>query len=582
MASPDVNTDVGRRRGAESVLFLALVAASLVVLNVLVHYQSFRFDFTRQGLYSLSAGSRNVVSRLEDELEITAYFTGNLPPPFNNTERAVRDLLSEYEAAASGSISLRFVDPDTTEEQDEARDAGIQEVQHQVYENDSVQIRNGYRGIVFRYAGERQTIPVVEDTSGLEYAITQTIRQLAGETLPIGVLSGHESPTPTQGLSAFRTALPSYELREVDASEAIDPELRALLIVTPQDELSDTELQNINAYVMNGGSLGVFGGTTNISIQGQPSATPVESGINRLLTPWGMTLGSSLVADAQSQRLPLRQGFPLPVPYPPLPIIHFTDQQQEHPVLFRQSDTTFFFASPIETTTEFLELGGVILGQSGEELSWLLEGDDIDLRPRMPQEWAVPSSTGPHTVLAAVEGRLPSAFPASALSSPDGSDGPAVAAPSEAVENVRVVVFGSGVLIQDPFQPQPPPGAPPQQLRGGLKLALNAVDWLAQDLDLIAIRAKTVEDPQLEVPQNIPMDGAAAEGEAGEEGAAEAGEPASQAAIEAWNATKFRYRWGLTLGPSLLVLLFGLFWYWRRGQRRQQIAAMGKGLRDAQ
>jgi hypothetical protein len=32
---------------------------------------------------------------------------------------------------------------------------------------------------------------------------------------------------------------------------------------------------------------------------------------------------------------------------------------------------------------------------------------------------------------------------------------------------------------------------------------LNSIDWLSQDNDLIEIRAKSVEDPMLEVPQAV-------------------------------------------------------------------------------
>ena len=61
-----------------------------------------------------------------------------------------------------------------------------------------------------------------------------------------------------------------------------------------------------------------------------------------------------------------------------------------------------------------------------------------------------------------------------------------------------------------------------------MALALNAVDWLAGDADLIAIRAKNIEDPALDVPQSLTSardDALSAAEEGDEAGVNEAIEP---------------------------------------------------------
>src|SRR5688572_18474750 len=193
----------GVRKGAESLTFVLVAALVLVLANVAGYFflgGVGRFDFTRNRLYSLSDGSKNLVGHLQDDMEITAYFTSDLPPPFNETERYVRDMLAEYEASSGGRLHVRFVDPDEDEEKEAAQADGIQEVPHQVIENDSVQVMNGYRGIVIRYLGEKKTLPVIQDTRGLEYEITSAIQQLVRDPLPIGVITGHDGPTPTKGI----------------------------------------------------------------------------------------------------------------------------------------------------------------------------------------------------------------------------------------------------------------------------------------------------------------------------------------------------------------------------------------------
>jgi ABC-type uncharacterized transport system involved in gliding motility auxiliary subunit len=465
---------------------------------------------------------------------------------------------------------VRFVSPDTDDEREEANDRGVQLVQHQNIEDNAVSVVEGYRGVVFEYLGERQTIPVVQpDTQGLEYEITMAIKRLTGRRVPIGILSGHEGPTISQGLTTLRRMLPLYELREVSATEEISRDLRALLIIDPQTELTEVELRRINQYVMRGGSLGVFGGAMKVDISQAPelSATPTGSNLNRLLGRWGVELRENIVADAQCGRVPYRTpiGVSIPVAYPPAPVVSFTEQQSSHPVLFRLNATPLFFVSSIETTQAFREANGTILMRSSEgERSWLLTGASVNLRIREPREWSATmgGASGPHTLAVALEAQLPSAFPeagegdAAAIEAPSRSETP----DSEDDDRVRVLVVGTATPIRDEFLPQ---GDRVQaaELAGAMAFALNAVDWLAQDSDLIAIRAKTIEEPPLEVPQSIQR-------ATGDREATNEALERRQAALESEKARKRWYQWGNTLGVPLVVVLAGLIrWQMRKNQR---------------
>ncbi|MBW2626993.1 MAG: Gldg family protein [Deltaproteobacteria bacterium] len=105
-----MSSKVQKRAASESLLFLSLVGGILVLLNVLIAYfPSPRVDLTQNGLFSLAEGSERLAASLDDRLAVTAYFTENLPPPFNATERHVRDLLSEYSAASNGQIIVKSI-----------------------------------------------------------------------------------------------------------------------------------------------------------------------------------------------------------------------------------------------------------------------------------------------------------------------------------------------------------------------------------------------------------------------------------------------------------------------------------------
>lgn len=562
-----------KRAASESLFFLLILAGILILLNVLgASFRSPRIDLTRNGMFSLAEGSERLVESLSDRVEVTAYFTENLPPPFNATERQVRDLLSEYAAASNGQLIVRFVNPNDEEKQQAAMADGIQPVAHQKIEEDQVAVVEGYRGLVMRHLDRSRTIPVIQDTAGLEYTITSAIKELVGERTPLGVVAGHGSPTLAQGLASLQAVMALYDIREVDLSQEIDPTLAALLIVGPKETFTEEELRRIDHYVMRGGSLGVFGGSVAVDLGGQggPSAQSVSTGLDALLGPWGIEIQSMIVADAQCSRAPMRGplGLQVLVPYPPIPVLQLDDEQLEHPVMFQLASPMLPFVSPLKVGEAPAGTTISVLARSSED-SWTMSGATIALEPRNPREWQMSSDAGPFDLMVAIEGRIPSAF-ASPVSQEEGA--PSIQAPPTAERDVRVLVTGTSTFLEDSFMPPRPPQGE-VQMNAALALALNAVDWLAADSDLIAIRAKTVEEPALDIPDSV----LAAEGtvlaaaEEGDEEGVTSGLDERKAAIESWDAKKQAYRWLNTLGIPFLVALFGLFRWRQRSNKKKTL-----------
>jgi gliding-associated putative ABC transporter substrate-binding component GldG len=568
-----MSSKVQKRAASESLIFLLLVGGILILLNVLAAYfPSPRVDLTEKGLFSLAEGSERLAGSLDDRLEVTAYFTENLPPPFNATERHVRDLLSEYAAASNGQIIVRFVNPDDEAKQQAARADGVQPVAHQKIEEDQVAVVEGYRGMVLRYLDQSRTMPVIQDTTGLEYMITSAIKELVGERKPIGIVSGHGGPTLAEGLTTLQSVLKLYDLREVDASQEIDTGLAALLIIGPEQPFGDEELRRIDQYVMRGGSLGIFGGALNVDLAGQtgPSAQPVSSRMDGLLGPWGVRMASKIVADAQCSRAPMRgpMGLQVLVPYPPIPVLQLDEEQLQHPVMFRLASPMLPFVAPLEVGDAPVGAQITVLASSSED-SWTMSGPTtIALQPRNPRDWQMSAEAGPFDLMVAIEGKLPSAYVAPI----NEEEASAIQAPPVAESEVRVLVVGASSFLEDSFMP-PRPQQGDVQMNAALALALNAIDWLAADSDLIAIRAKTIEEPALDIPDSVlaAEDTALAAAQEGDEEGVESALQERKAAIESWDGKKRAYRWLNTLGIPFLVALFGLFRWRQRTNKKKTL-----------
>ncbi|MCC7539512.1 MAG: GldG family protein [Deltaproteobacteria bacterium] len=571
----------------ESAIFLVVVTAVLVVLNVLSIGIFYRADLTERRLFSLSDGSHRVASRLRDKMTIRAYFTEDLPPPFNATSRYVRDLLEEYAAASNGRIRLEFVDPTADPTAGENCDTrpitqpcasrdGVNKVAHQVIEREELSMKEGYRGIAFLYLGNTRQIAVVEDTAGLEYEITTILKEMTGERMPVGLLTGHDEPTTEQGHKLLAERAKTYSFRSVDLSggdREVPREIRALIVSGPTKELNERELRRIDQYLMRGGSVGIFTGNVNVEIEQAPNFTAAEAthGLNRLLEGYGIRINKNLVFDRQCVPLPARGpgGMPVLLPYPAWPVVSFNEQQSAHPVAFRLPQVVMPFASvlsrPRLRASKSVRVTDLM--RTTDE-SWVQSGS-YELDPM--QRWRPEGRGGPFTLAIAAEGRLRSAFAGRpAAEGGESSESGNIEAPATATKDARLLVVGSSGFADDnilAFLSR----MQRSQTPSNLALLLNAVDWLAQDADLVAVRAKEVEDPQVEAPRELRQQMQQANEQ--EENAQtrrqqrEAQQRRTQAEAE-WDAKKALYKWGNTFAWPLLFAIFGIVrWRLRLAQR---------------
>ena len=157
--------------------YIGIVLTILVLLNIISRSLFFRWDLTENKMYSLSDSSKSVVEKIDDRLTMKVYFSDNLPGEYGNNRRYLQDILEEYAAYSDGNIHFEFYHTDDDEKmQEDAQKSGIQPVQLQVIENDNIEVKRVYMGMVFLYEDERETIPVIQTTTGLEYDISTKIK----------------------------------------------------------------------------------------------------------------------------------------------------------------------------------------------------------------------------------------------------------------------------------------------------------------------------------------------------------------------------------------------------------------------
>ena len=166
-------------------LRVALYVIAVVVVNVASLKFFVRLDLTRSRAYSLSAATKSVLTGLKEPLTIKAFFTGNLPFPYNSVEQQTRDLFEEHSLRANRyfSYSVESIEPEgggTAQKVSAARqmaqEYGIYPVQIQKVEQDAVKLQSAYLGMVLIHGDMVETIPALTATDNLEYTVTSAIQ----------------------------------------------------------------------------------------------------------------------------------------------------------------------------------------------------------------------------------------------------------------------------------------------------------------------------------------------------------------------------------------------------------------------
>lgn len=441
-----------------------LVVAILIVINLFGGQIGGRLDLTPGKLYTLSGATRTLVRGLDDIVTIKLFATWDLPSQIQLLKRDIDDLLRDYRSAANGKIRIRELNPDEDESiAQEARGYGIPAVQFNVVGESELQIKEGYLGLVVQYAEAIEIIPFIRRADDLEYRISSFIRGLTSNNIgSVGLITTPGNPQQPTTFNNLRAALAeTYTVVDLDLplDSTFDASLKAIIFAGDPDSITGADLSTLAEYVAGGGAAFVAARGMSLSLQQQQIAFAKEVSLNDFLAPYGIAVNSDLVYDlASNERVAFNSRIGRVMtsyPFWARPIsTKASVVNQELEGLFTPwvstIDTTNAIAGTITPLFVSSAAAGVEAGMSFLSLTRQFLRDSLRSR------------------LVAVQVNL--------------------LAGDSAIGRGRLVVTGNSDFISDNYSANAPEN---------LAFALNAIDWLAQDEDLIAIRAKNRRPPQL-------------------------------------------------------------------------------------
>jgi gliding motility-associatede transport system auxiliary component len=311
-----------RQRIGYSTLVLMLLAFIVAVMATNVLLRGWRIDLTKNQLYTLSPGTRKVLQKIDEPINLYLFFSNQETqglPALRAYASRVTETLQEFAAhAPEGKLVLHVVDPlPFSEDEDRAEQFGLQAA--------NVGDKNVYFGLAgSNSVGTTDTIPFFDPEPSkeafLEYDLARLIYNLANpKKTVVGLLSGApiggsfdpQTQQPTQPWVIVEQARQVFELRMLpETTLKIDDDINVLWIVHPA-MLDDATQYAIDQFVMRGGRALIFVDPMAeiLATQQEPGlAPPPSSSLDKLFKAWGVEFSTMDVVADNRYALGIRQG----------------------------------------------------------------------------------------------------------------------------------------------------------------------------------------------------------------------------------------------------------------------------------
>jgi ABC-2 type transport system permease protein len=463
------------------------------------------------GFRSLDA----VFSSLSEPMTLTSYVTVDaLPEEIQGTPKVIDLVALEFVSRSGGQLEYDRIDPDapdsTVSRQTMLTTFGLSPLSASAFSPDTY-----YLNMILEYKGESYLITPsgqmevpdlrADILAALRQAVPGFLKTVA-LWLPAAENTVDAFGNPVAPISSFgrvqNTLAQSYVVEAADLSGGrVLGNVDVLVVLAPR-LMSDVERYAVDQFLMRGGAVIVASGNFIISpiqFQAGLSLEPIQDGLNDLLASYGVTIGNSLVMDPQNEPFPMQVrrdlgGFSVlemqSVDYPLFVDVRRDGMETDSPILSNLQSVTLQWASPLEIDA--------IANQDREVERLLRSTEDAWLRSSfqvLPDQEAYPDLGFPvegerseQLLAASIKGSFKSYFAGRPLESV-GADGLPIELPAlieNSPDSARLVVFGSSEFVDD-LVLELSRSLSADRFLFNLQLLQNAVDWAAEDLDLLAL-----------------------------------------------------------------------------------------------
>jgi ABC-type uncharacterized transport system involved in gliding motility auxiliary subunit len=520
-----------QKKSIETILYstvgIIVMLVLLVVFNFVASAARSRIDLTEEKAYTLSAGTRAILRKLDTPIKIRFYCTKaeNATPHtvlLGSYARRVEDLLAEYKQAARGKLTIEKLDPQPDSDiEDSAHLDGV----------DGETLPDGekfYLGIAVTMLDQRQTLPFLDPGRErlLEYDLSRAISRVGVAEKPVvGIMSplpvfgmpsnpmmqrmGQQGQEPWALVNELKN---DFTVQRVAMDvDKIEDGVKVLVVIHPR-EISDKAQYAIDQYIMRGGKVIAFLDAlplVDTREQNQMFGSIPNSGssLEKLLKAWGLSFDTAKVVADLNFKMQLGGR---------------NNQVQEAPAFLsltsRGINTNDVVTSQIDNI--WLPFAGAFSGTPVEGLketvlltstpdSQLVDGFMANLSGENVLKDFKRSGTS-YPLAIRLTGKFKTAFPGGKPEDKkedekkEGEAKPEEKAPEKKADDTlketsqenTVILVGDADMIFDHFtlrQMQTPFGNLSMAMNGNLNFAQNAIEQLTGDNNLITVRSRATQ-----------------------------------------------------------------------------------------
>ena len=504
-----------------STIGVLVMLGILILLNFIAGAARARLDLTQEKAFTLSAGTKAILKKLDTPVTIRFYCTQSESATpetvfLKGYARKVEDLLAEYHQVGGSKIKIEKYDPQPdSDAEDSARLDGI--------EPQALAGAEGfYLGVAVKCADDLQSIPFLAPNRErlLEYDLTRAIvRSETSEKPTIGLMS----PLPVFGMPSnpmmqqmgqpaggsqpwtiVNELKNDFNVKRVGMDvDKIDDDIKLLLVIAPKD-ITDKAQYAIDQFIMRGGKLVAFLDAQCLADQRQQNQMMANMGgggssLDKLLKAWGIQFDTGkVVADLKfKMQLRGRNGEPQEAP---AWLGLTSDAVNKDDVATSQLDNIWLPLCGAFTGTPVAGLKETVLLHSSKD-SQLVEAMLANLSGENIMKEFKPSGVN-YSLAIRLTGKFKTAFPDGAPQEKkdekaDGDKKPDEKKAGDSLKETKgdnsVVLFGDADMLYDPFTMRridSPFGALQMAMNANLNLAQNVVEQMTGDSNLIAVRSR--------------------------------------------------------------------------------------------
>lgn len=548
-------------------LQLVITLLIIVIVNFISTFAFFRIDFTKENRFTLSDASKAYMQNLNDVVYVKVYLDGEFPAGFKRLRNATKETLDDLKAYAGSNLEYEFINP-TADADPKVRDEVIQQLVKKGLTPINVQVRddNGQRqqivvpGAIVTYRGKEQAFQLLQSSTvansadevlnnsvmNLEFQLVNSIKKTTQLERPnIAFIYGHGELDTFRTGDILKTLRNYYEVSFVNLGSTVPQDLykyKALIIAKPTSVFKEGEKFNLDQYIMNGGKIlwmidKLNADMDSLGAEQMMITNTYNLNLDDQLFSYGARINNDLIQDVQCAPIPVVTGNVGSSPQQELfPWLFFPIfiSNTTHPVAKSLDGVRSEFSSSIDT----VDVKGVTktpLLQSSKYTKVL--NAPVRVALQMLSIEPNPQQFVKQNIISAValEGKFTSVFKNRLIAQNPNAKF------LEESKPTRMIVVSDGDIIKNYFSKRDSSVYPlgfDRFTRRNFSNSIfvqNAIDWLADDYNLISARTKEVKLRMLDT--------------------------------ERIKKEKFRWQVFNILVPNIIIVLIGVVLYYQRKKR---------------